>query len=76
MSQNPSPDSKSNALTPALAAGGILAAAAVGLFVLLWLALGNTGMSNAQRLLISLCVPPALLSGTIGAYILIRRPKS
>lgn len=76
MSPNPPPDSKSNTLTPVLAAGGILAAAAIGLFMLLWLALGNTDVSNAQRLFISLCVPPALLSGAIGAYILIRRPKS
>jgi hypothetical protein len=76
MSSNPPPDSKSAPLTPALAAGAVLAAAAVGLFVLLWLALGSTGLSNAQRLFISLCVPPALLSGLIGAYILIRRPRA
>jgi hypothetical protein len=56
--------------------GALLAVAAILVFVLLWVVLGETGVSGSQRLFISLCVPPALLSAGIGFYVLFARPKS
>lgn len=55
--------------------GGVLAVLAIGLFIALYIVLGNAGAEPAVRLLVSLCVPPAVLAIGFGLYILIARPK-
>lgn len=70
MSTSPHPPS----LRRPLIIGGGLALAAVVLFILLWVIMGNAGIEALPRLLVSLCVPPAILAVVVGAYILIARP--
>lgn len=61
--------SRASVLGVGLSVGGI------ALFVILWLVLGNLGLEQIPRLLISLCLPPAVMAGLIGGYILLVRPR-
>ncbi|MDZ4764739.1 MAG: hypothetical protein SGI73_09320 [Chloroflexota bacterium] len=70
MNQTPAPKLR----TP-LIIGGVLAVTGILLFVILWVVLGSAGLSNVQRLFISLCLPPAILAGGVGAFVLFMRPK-
>ncbi len=54
-------------------AGGILAVVAILLFVLLWVILGSAGVQQFQRLILSLCVPPAVIALLLGGYFLFSR---
>ena len=54
-------------------AGLVIAAAAIGLFFILWLALAS--LEPFLRLFLSVCVPPALMAGVIGVYILSTRHR-
>lgn len=56
-----------------LIAGGIIAAVAIGLFFVLWLALAS--LEPFLRLFLAVCVPPALMTGAIGLYILSTRNR-
>lgn len=56
--------------------GGVLAVVGIILFVVLWLALGQTDMDAIARLLIAFCLPPALLALGAGAYMLVVKPKN
>ncbi len=73
MSNSPPPMNKSN-LTRAGIAGIGLAILGIVLFIVLWVVLGSAQMGNFPRLFASLCVPPAVIAGIIGAYVLIKRP--
>lgn len=55
--------------------GILLAVFGIGLFVLLWVVLGNAGMDNFARLMISICVPPALIALGVGLFFLATREK-
>jgi hypothetical protein len=74
MSNTPSPLNGRN-LTRAGVAGAVLAILAIVLFVVLWVVLGSFKMDAMPRLFASLCVPPAVLAGIMGVYILTRKPK-
>lgn len=54
-------------------AGGIMAAVAIGLFFVLWLSLES--LEPFLRLFLAVCVPPALMTGAIGLYILSTRNR-
>lgn len=56
-------------------AGISLAVGGVVLFIILWTALGALNVQTFARLLISLCLPPAIIAGVVGVYILITRPS-
>jgi len=71
MSQAPKPE-----ITRILAAGVALGIVGVVLFVMLWVILGQAEVEMVVRLLISLCLPPALIAAALGAYILIARSGS
>jgi lipopolysaccharide export LptBFGC system permease protein LptF len=73
MGQTPTPTPP---LRTPLIVGGVIAGAAVVLFIVLWVILGSAGVSNTQRLFISLCVPPAFLAAGVGAFVLFRRPAN
>jgi hypothetical protein len=71
----PNPLNQKN-LSRAAVAGLVLSILGIGLFIGLWIGLGNAGMDQFPRLILSMCVPPALMAGILGAYILLARPKS
>ncbi len=75
MSNSPSPLNGSN-LTRAGVAGAVLAVLAIVLFIVLWVVLGSFKMDAMARLFASLCIPPAILAGIMGVYILTRKPKA
>jgi hypothetical protein len=55
--------------------GLVLAAGGIGLFVLLWVVLGNAGIDTFARLMIAICIPPALIALAVGVYFLVTRAK-
>jgi len=69
-----SPFNRQN-LTQASKLGTGLAVGGIVLFVVLWLVLGSVGVDHIPRLLVSLCLPPALMAGAIGGYMLLARPR-
>ena len=74
MSNSPSPLNGRN-LTRAGIAGAVLAVLAIVLFLVLWVVLGTFRMDAMPRLFASLCIPPAIIAGILGVYILVRKPK-
>jgi hypothetical protein len=54
-----------------LAAGFALALFGVGVFVGMWALLGEAGMADFPRLIMSFCLPPALIAVIIGAFMLL-----
>jgi len=69
-----SPFSKET-LSKASTLGVTLGVGGVALFVVIWLLLENAGLEQIPRLLISLCLPPAIMAGLIGGYMLLARPR-
>ena len=72
MSNSPAPmDSKrmlrASVFGVGLALFGIIA------FIVLWL--GLAGLENAPRLFASLCIPPVLIAGIVGVYVLVSRRR-
>jgi len=74
MTNPPSPVNRRN-LTRASVVGVVLAVLAIVLFVILWFVLGSFKLDTMPRLFASLCIPPTVIAGLIGVYILIRRPQ-
>ena len=72
---NPPPPLNGRNLTRAGIVGAVLAALAIVLFIVLWLVLGTFKLDAMPRLFASLCIPPAILAGIMGVYILTRKPK-
>lgn len=60
----------SSRLAPALVIGAVLAAGGVGLFLLLWNIF--SGMGELPRVVLSLCLPPAMMAVLVGGYFLAR----
>lgn len=63
------------ALSLAGKAGAILGVVAILLFVGFWLVLGQFGVEQVPRLLLSLCVPPGLIGAGILIYARVARPS-
>lgn len=59
-------------LTRAVIAGGVLAVGGIGLFALLWIALGSA--SPFARVVLSVCIPPIMMAAGVGVYFLVVRP--
>lgn len=74
MSQTPNPVNRKN-LGRASLIGFALGAFAIVLFVVFWLMLDSLGLSRVPRLLVAICLPPAILAGLIGLYILVIQPR-
>ncbi len=55
-----------------ITAGVILAVVGIVAFILLWAMMGSAGVAMLPRLLVSLCIPPAIIAAAIGVYILTR----
>lgn len=73
MSSNPPPPNPVNkqSLVSASKAGGVLSVVGIILFVVFWLIFGQLGVEHIQRLLLSLCIPPAIIAGI--AFFFFRR---
>jgi lipopolysaccharide export LptBFGC system permease protein LptF len=53
----------------------LLVLVGIGLFALLWQGMGAAGVANAPRLLVSICLPPAIIAIVIGVYFLVVRTR-
>ncbi|MBL8163791.1 MAG: hypothetical protein JNJ61_17525 [Anaerolineae bacterium] len=73
MSNTPNPLNKQS-LSRASIVGIGLAVLGIALFLVLWIVFGQSGMETLPRLIVSLCVPPAIIAALIGAYVLFVRP--
>lgn len=54
-------------------AGALLGVVAVASFAGLWIGLGALGVAVFPRLVMAVCLPPALMAGALGVYILVAR---
>lgn len=54
-------------------AGIILAGVGIGLFIILWIVLGQAGLESVPRLIASMCIPPAVIAVILGIYMLFFR---
>lgn len=61
--------SRATLVAMALAVGGIV------LFIVLWIGLGRIGLDNFPRLMLSMCIPPAIIAALIGGYLLLVQPR-
>jgi hypothetical protein len=61
-------------LSKASVIGAVLGVLAIVLFVILWVVLGQLGLEPLARLFGAICIPPAVIAGLMGAYILWARP--
>jgi hypothetical protein len=62
-------------LTRASMAGIGLAIFGIVLFGVLWVVLAQTGLQPLARLIAALCIPPAVIAGILGLYVLYARPN-
>jgi drug/metabolite transporter (DMT)-like permease len=74
MSETPNPGNSSQIKRAAII-GAVLAAGGVVLFALLWVLLGRFDLDNFPRLILSMCVPPALIALAVGIYFLSSQPR-
>lgn len=74
MEEKPNP-LNSKLLIRTTIAGLILAFIGVAVFGGMWILLGEIGLDDFPRLVVSFCLPPAAIAGIIGAYMLIIQPK-
>jgi hypothetical protein len=61
-------------LSRTVIAGLIVAAATIGLFLVLWTAL--SGLDDFVRLIMSVCIPPAALALIAGVFFLVTRSRA
>lgn len=71
MGQSPNPNFDGKTVSRIGLIGAIIGIVAIGLFVALWVILGNANMDAFPRLIISVCVPPALMTAFLGVYVLV-----
>ncbi|MAS33018.1 MAG: hypothetical protein CL610_03360 [Anaerolineaceae bacterium] len=62
-------------LTRAAIIGGGMGLGGVLAFLLLWVGLGSAGVDQFPRLIMSVCLPPALIALIFGVYFLFFQPK-
>jgi lipopolysaccharide export LptBFGC system permease protein LptF len=74
MSNNPNPIR--TGLSRGSIFGFVLGVLAIILFVVLWLGLGSLNVSQFPRLMVSVCLPPAIIAALIGVYMLFWRPRA
>ena len=63
-------------LSRASIVGAGLAVVGIILFVVFWVVLGQLGVTSLARLLVSLCLPPAVIGGIIAAYALAAKSRN
>lgn len=75
MSNSPEP-SVGQRVIRAQVAVGLIALAVIGLFVGIWIGLGELGIDDAPRLFAAFCIPPILLALGASIAYLHRQPRS
>jgi len=70
VSQPPNPDMDRKTISRIGIAGAVIGIVSILLFMGLWILLGNANVDDFPRLVISVCVPPAIMTAIIGAYLL------
>lgn len=70
----PSNPMNKRTITRAGIVGALLAVLGIGLFMGIWIILGNFGVADFPRLISALCIPPGIIAAIMGIYILIARP--
>jgi hypothetical protein len=55
-------------------AGAALGVLGIVLFIGIWLVAGSLDVAVFPRLIMAVCIPPAILATIIGAYVLLVRP--
>jgi lipopolysaccharide export LptBFGC system permease protein LptF len=63
-------------LSKVAVAGVGLGVVGVVLFVILWVVFGQMGVASLARLVVSLCLPPLVIAGLIGVYVLLMKGRS
>jgi len=74
MAHSPSPLNRQS-LTRATMVGASLAVGGIVLFMILYAALGSGGLGSLARMVVALCIPPALMAVAMGGYFLLGRRK-
>ena len=77
MSDTPTPPNPVNpeALKRASIIGAILGVFGIISFVVIWVLLGQTGTGQVPRILLSLCIPPAMIGLIMLAYLFYLRSR-
>ncbi len=60
-------------LTRTVIAGGVLSGLGIALFFLLWFGLGSAQVAQLPRVVLSVCLPPAIMAMVVGLYFIIAR---
>lgn len=76
MGNSPNPNFNGKTASRIGLIGAVIGIVSIGLFMGLWILLGNANMDDFPRLIISVCVPPALMTAFLGVYILVTAGKS
>jgi len=69
------PPEMKRGLLRAQIAVAVLAVLAIGAFIGLWNLLGSAGFEDFPRLILSMCLPPAVIAILVGIYVLIFRAR-
>ena len=69
------PKLEKDSITRAGLYGALLGIAAILLFVGLWFGLGSIGVTVFPRMVISVCIPPAVLSFAAGIFLILKSPS-
>jgi len=75
MANTPNPLNRQN-MSRATIIGSALAVGGIILFLILYAALGNAGVDSIARMIVSLCVPPAVMAALVGGYFLWGRGRN
>ena len=71
MSKSPDPIDKQS-LPRIAVVGAVLALLGVALFLIIWVTMGSAGVEQLPRLVVSVCLPPAIIAAILGVYVLVR----
>jgi hypothetical protein len=71
MSESPQPLNTRNLSRATIIATG-MGIVGIVMFVVLWVVLSQTDLDAIARLLIAFCIPPGLMAGGVGAFMLLR----
>ena len=66
---------ETNRVLKFLSAGFALALFGIGVFLGMWVLLGEAGMADFPRMIMSFCLPPALIAAIIGLFMLFTRRR-
>jgi hypothetical protein len=75
MGNTPNPLNQKNLTRATVIASG-MAAGGIVLFLVLYFAMSSAGVDALARVVVALCVPPAIMAVVIGGYFLVKRSST